>query len=112
MAGACTHLLCDLIGPGCSIAITRSRGCRPTPWTQTVAPEVLHEVRALLAVIDPGARTEEGRVAAVRLAQLVRAEALEGRNLLAQAREDDPDLAELLAPLVAVTPAARRPTSS
>jgi hypothetical protein len=61
---------------------------------------VFDEVRALLAAID---RTEPGRAAALRLAQIIRAEALEERNLLAHARVDEPGLAELLAPLVART---------
>ncbi len=100
MARACTHRLCELIGGDCSIAIDRSRGCRPGSWTKTVAPALFDEVRALLAAIDPSARTESGRAAAMRLAQIIRAEALEERNLLAHARDDEPELAELLAPLV------------
>jgi hypothetical protein len=100
LVGACTHLLCELIGGDCSLAINRSRGCRPGVWTRTVSSEVFDEVRALLAVIDPSARAQGVRAAAVRLAQIVRAEALENRNLLAHARDDDPELAELLAPLV------------
>ncbi|HEX4455960.1 MAG TPA: hypothetical protein VH143_34100 [Kofleriaceae bacterium] len=97
----CTHLLCELIGGDCSIAVQRSRGCHAAGWANTVGSEVLDEVRALLGVIEPRAGTDRGRAAAVRLAQLVRAEALEERNLLAHAREDDPELADLLAPLVA-----------
>ncbi len=100
MASACTHLLCELIGGDCSIAVNRSRGCRPGLWTKTVVSDVFDEVRALLGAIDPSARTDRGHAAAVRLAQIIRAEALEERNLLAHARDDDPDLAELLAPLV------------
>ncbi len=100
MAGACTHLLCELIGGDCSIAINRSGGCHSSLWTKTVAPEVFDEVRALLAAIDPSARTDAGHAAAVRLAQIVRAEALEQRNLLTHAREDDPQLADVLAPLL------------
>jgi hypothetical protein len=97
----CTHLLCELIGGDCSIAISRSRGCRPTPWAKTVPPARFDEVRALLGAIDPSAPSEAGRAAAVRLAQIIRAEALEERNLLAHARDDEPELAERLAPLVA-----------
>lgn len=97
MAGACTHALCGLIGGACSIAVQRSRGCRPGGWAKAVAPAVFDEVRALLAALG----TEGARAAAVRLAQLIRAEALEERNLLAHAREDEPDLAALLAPLIA-----------
>jgi hypothetical protein len=96
----CTHRLCELIGGDCSIAINRSRGCHAGGWAKTVASNVLDEVRALLGAIDARARTDGGRAAAVRLAQIVRAEALEERNLLAHARDDDPELAELLAPLV------------
>jgi hypothetical protein len=94
---ACTHLLCELIGGDCSIAINRSSSCRPSLRAKLVASEVFDEVRTLLGVI---ARTDGGHAAAVRLAQIVRAEALDQRNLLAHAREDDPELAELLAPFV------------
>jgi hypothetical protein len=90
----CTHLLCELIGGECSIAVNRSRGCHAATWTKTVDPDVFDEVRALLGVIGTD------RAAAVRLAQLVRAEALEERNLLAHARDDDPELADALAPFV------------
>jgi hypothetical protein len=100
MAGTCTHLLCELIGGDCSIAINRSRGCHSGLWKKTVSSEVFDEVRTLLGVIDPSARTDRGHAAAIRLAQIVRAEALEQRNLLAHARDDDPELAEILAPLV------------
>jgi hypothetical protein len=103
---ACTHLLCELIGGDCSIAISRSSGCRPSLRAKPVGSEVFDEVRILLGVI---ARTDGGRVAAVRLAQIVRAEALEQRNLLAHAREDDPELADLLAPLVARRDQPKRP---
>lgn len=54
------------------------------------------EVRGLLAVI---ASDERGRAAAVRLAEIIRREAREDRNLLAQARSDEPDLAPGLARL-------------
>jgi hypothetical protein len=93
----CTHLLCELIGGDCSIAVSRSRGCHAAGWTKTVAADVFDEVRALLGAID---RTVGGRVAAVRLAQIVRAEALEERNLLTHARDDEPELADALAPLL------------
>ncbi len=104
MAGACAHRLCELIGGDCSLAIHRSRSCRPRLWDKTVASTVFDEVRALLAVIDPKARTDAGHAAAVRLAQIIRAEALEERNLLAQACDEDPELAEILAPLVVRSP--------
>ncbi len=100
MASTCTHLLCELIGGDCSIAIHRSRGCRPGLWSKTVGLDVFDEVRRLLGVIDASTRTDRSHDAAVRLAQIIRAEALEERNLMTHAREDDPELAELLAPLV------------
>jgi len=59
-----------------------------------VAPEVLDEVRGLLANI-------EEREAAVRLAQLVRREALDDRNLVAFARGEELDFADQLAALCA-----------
>jgi hypothetical protein len=93
---ACTHRLCELIGGECSIAVSRSRGCHASGWAKTVSAEVFDEVRALLGVVGG----DGGRDAAVRLAQLVRAEALEERNLLAHARADEPELADLLAPLL------------
>jgi hypothetical protein len=95
MAAACAHRLCELIGGDCSLAVDRSRGCRPGLWPKVTAPEVLEEVRTLLATIGEG-----GRDAAVRLAQLVRAEVREERSLLAQLRDDDPEVADVLAPLV------------
>jgi hypothetical protein len=53
------------------------------------------EVRALLAAIATGDRD-----AAVRLAAIVRREAREDRNLLAQASDDEPELAPRLAELL------------
>jgi hypothetical protein len=91
----CTHLLCELIGGDCSIAVNRSRGCHAGVWAKTVAPQVFDEARALLASI-----ATRDRGAAIRLAQIVRAEALEERNLLAHARDDDPELADALAPFL------------
>jgi hypothetical protein len=64
-----------------------------------VAPEVFDEVRRLLAVIDPGVRSDEVLAAATRLAAIVRREALEDRNLIALAADDEPDLAPALARL-------------
>jgi hypothetical protein len=63
-----------------------------------LAPETLDEVRAVLAVIE---HREGGDVhaAAVRLAALVRREALDDRNLLALVRDDEPELAPALARL-------------
>lgn len=96
---SCNHLLCEIIGGDCSLATRRSRGCRPNVTAKDVAPEVFDEVRALLGVIEPTTRTPAVREAAVRLAALVRREALEDRNMLVIAASDEPDLAEPLARL-------------
>jgi hypothetical protein len=95
----CGHLLCELIDRSCSLATGRSRGCRPNLVSNTVAPEVVEEVRALLAVIDPDARDERVQKAAVRLAEIMRREARDGRHLLAYARIEEPELAPVLARL-------------
>jgi hypothetical protein len=95
----CEHPLCAIIGGTCSLAARRSRGCRPNLSSKEVATEVLDEVRQLLAVIAPEARTEQVRTAAVRLAAIVRREALDDRNLLTIISSDEPDLAPALAQL-------------
>ena len=88
---SCGHRLCELIGGACSIASGRSRGCTPGIAPKTVAPEVFDEVRALLAAIDHG-----DRAAAIRLAEIVRREARDDRNLVVHARSDEPELAPAL----------------
>ena len=88
---SCGHLLCELIGDACSLATQRSRGCRPNVTAKTVAPEVFEEVRALLAAIE-----RADKAAAVRLAAIIRREALDDRHLLAHARSDEPELAPAL----------------
>jgi hypothetical protein len=95
----CGHLLCELIDGSCSLASGRSRGCTPGLAPKNVAPEVFDEVRALLAVIDPEVRDDRSRAAAVRLAEIIRREARDDRNLLALARTDEPELAPALAAL-------------
>ena len=95
----CGHLLCELIDRGCSLATGRSRGCRPNLGSKQVAPEVVDEVRALLAAIDPAIRDERVRAAAVRLAEILRREALDDRPLLAYPRIEEPELAPALARL-------------
>ena len=60
---------------------------------------MFEEVRALLAVIDPASTDARARAAAVRLAEIIRREARDDRNLLALARTDEPDLAPALAAL-------------
>jgi hypothetical protein len=100
----CGHPLCELIGGTCSLASNRSRGCRPQLAAREPAPEVLAEVRELLGAI---ARRE--RPAAVRLAQIIRREALDNRNLIPLVRDEDPELADALAALcVRVTRPAGR----
>lgn len=88
----CSHLICELIADGsCALAINRSRGCRPNIAAPTTAPEVIEEVRTLLPSIDAG-----DKPAAIRLAQLVRREALDDRNLLSHVADAEPDLAPAL----------------
>lgn len=93
----CQHPLCELIGGACSLATRRSRGCRRNLTTKEVAPEVFDEVRALLDALARQDDDGDGRrAAAVRLAALVRREALEDRNLVLIARDDEPELAAAL----------------
>jgi hypothetical protein len=93
---SCRHPICELIGEGaCSIASGRTRGCTPGLATKTIEPSLFDEVRALLAAIATGDLD-----AAIRLAAIVRREAQENRNLLAQARDDEPELAAQLAGLL------------
>lgn len=99
MTTDCGHVLCELIGHGCSIASGRSRGCTPSLASKVIEPEVFDEVRTLLAVIDPAARDDKVRTAAVRLAEIIRREARDDRHLLAVARLEEPDLAPALARL-------------
>ncbi len=84
---SCGHRLCELIGGACSITVQRSRGCRPNITARTVADAIFDEVRALLPVV------ETDREAAVRLAAIIRREAMDGRQLLAYVRTDEPELA-------------------
>lgn len=93
---SCRHPICELIADGgCAIASGRSRGCTPGLASKTIDLAVFVEVRALLAAIAAGDRD-----AAIRLAAIVRREAREDRNLLAQARDDEPDLGKPLAELL------------
>jgi hypothetical protein len=88
----CRHPLCELIGEGeCSIATGRTRGCTPGLAAKTIDSITFDEVRALLPAIATGDRD-----AAIRLAAVARREA----RLLAQARDDDPELAAQLAELL------------
>jgi hypothetical protein len=93
---SCRHPICELVGDGaCSIGSGRSRGCTPGLAAKTTDPAVFDELRSLLAAIETGDRD-----AAIRLAAIVRREAREDRNLLAHARDDDPELAPRLAELL------------
>jgi hypothetical protein len=93
---SCRHPICELVGDGtCSIDSGRSRGCTPGLASKTIDPAVFDEVRVLLAAI-----ARRDRDAAIRLAAIVRREAREDRNLLAQARDDEPELAPQLAELL------------
>jgi hypothetical protein len=83
-----------MIGGACSLVVTRSRGCRPNVTSKEVADEVIEEVRGLVAAVD------RDRAAAVRLAQIIRRETLDDRNLVALARSDELDFADALARLV------------
>ncbi|HUS66262.1 MAG TPA: hypothetical protein VMZ28_17030 [Kofleriaceae bacterium] len=96
MSSPCEHRLCELIGGACALTVGRSRGCGARPVGVEIEPEVFDEVRALLGVIDPGAAGEPAREAAVRLAAIIRREALEDRSVLAQARTDEPELVPAL----------------
>lgn len=87
----CGHPLCELIGGPCSLATGRSRGCTPGLGPKTVEPEVFDEIRALLAQIDAA-----DRAAATRLADIIRREARNDRNVIALARDEEPDLAPAL----------------
>lgn len=95
------HPLCDLIGGTCSLATHRTRGCRPNLTARETAPAVLAEAKELLLVIDPASRGDATRVAATRLASLIRRETLEERNLLAAFTSEEPALAPALARLCA-----------
>src|SRR5437764_107440 len=93
---SCRHPLCELIGGPCSLASGRSRGCTPGLAAKQTAPEVFDELRRLVAAIAP---TEQGRAAAARLAEIVRREARDDRNVIVQARDEEPELATALARL-------------
>ena len=57
---------------------------------------MIDEARALVASIDPASLDDAGRTAAARLAQLIRREALDDRNLLVIASSDELDFAPAL----------------
>jgi hypothetical protein len=91
----CAHPLCELIGGSvCSITAGRSRGCTPAIASRDGPPQVFDEVRALLPAIDAG-----DRAAAIRLAEIVRREARDDRNLVVLARDEEPEVARALARL-------------
>jgi hypothetical protein len=91
----CGHPLCQLLGDDCSLAARLSRGCRTGPRTAPpFEPELIEEVRSLLAQLGPpppgdDAAVEHQRAAATRLAFLFRREARSDRNLLALVADDE-----------------------
>jgi hypothetical protein len=91
---SCGHPLCELIGGACSLAVSRSRGCRPNITSRDVTTEVIDEVRKLVASTTSG-----DRAADVELARIFRREALDERNLVAIARRDELEFADALAAL-------------
>jgi hypothetical protein len=93
---SCRHPICELVDDGaCSIASGRSRGCTPGLAAKAIDRAVFDEVRALLPAIAAGDRAAAGRLAAI-----VWREARADRGLLAQARDDEPELAAALAALL------------
>ena len=93
---ACAHGLCAAIGGGaCSVAALRSRGCTPGQLAATTDPAILDEVERIVPAAAAG-----DRAAAIRLAQIVRREALDGRNLLGQVRAEELACADALARLI------------
>jgi hypothetical protein len=101
---ACGHRLCELIGGACSLAVGVSRGCGVgVPPRVEIDADVFEEIAGLIAVIDAAARplSEAAREAAVRLAAIVRREAVDGRSVLAQARRGEPELVARLEALCA-----------
>jgi hypothetical protein len=100
----CGHPLCQLLGGDCSLSARLSRGCRTGPRTAPpFEPELIDEVRTLLAQLGPPSRHDAGalstpstpsdadrqRAAATRLAFLFRREARSDRNLLALTDDDE-----------------------
>lgn len=98
---SCGHPICELIGDAaCSIASGKSRGCRPN-LAANVEPQLVETVRTLLAALVATDDLDARRAAARQLAQLVRREAREDRQLLVLVRDEDPELAPELAGLLA-----------
>lgn len=99
VAPACGHPLCTLLDGGCGLDAGVSRGCRAGPRPdRAIAPEVIAEVSALLAALDPAHPDAARRVAAAALARLIRREAREDRSVLVLAADGDlePALADRL----------------
>ncbi len=72
--------------------MTRSRGCTRQAAT-SIAADVFDEIRALVEEIEADERAVEP---AVRLAGIIRREAIADRHVLAQARTDEPELVPAL----------------
>ena len=62
-----------------------------SPEPRTIDQAIFDEIRSLLVSIDAG-----DKHAAMRLAEIIRHEARNDRNVLALARTDEPDLAPAL----------------
>ena len=104
MSTTCGHPLCALIGGSCSLLAGFSRGCSSDLRRRSdVDPEVFDEIERLLPLVDGGDRD-----AAVRLAAIIRREAREGRGVMAQARDEAPELAPALERLCTRAPGGAR----
>jgi hypothetical protein len=86
----CGHPLCQLLGGDCSLSARLSRGCRTGPRSAPpFEPELIDEVRTLLAQLGALDAGDRRRAAATRLAFLFRREARSDRNLLALTDDDE-----------------------
>ncbi len=102
----CGHPLCALIEGPCSLAVSVGRGCRSGPGpSRVIAAAVFDEVAALVAIIDRSAADDRprARIAATRLAEIIRREARDDRHVLAMARADELELVPSLARLCALS---------
>ena len=92
MSAPCGHPLCGLIGGACSLLAGFSRGCSSDLRRHSdIDPDVFDEIARLLPLVDGGDRD-----AAARLAAIIRREAREGHGVVAQSRNEAPELAPAL----------------
>lgn len=88
----CGHPLCALIGGACSLRVGFSRGCSSDlRQPSDIDPATFDEIAQLLPRIEASDHD-----AAVRLAAIIRREAREGRGVVAQARDEAPELSRAL----------------